>query len=58
MKKTYLIPLVKVELAIAEQMLTVSIVNTGGDADIQVSDGEAPDEADVKEQRFGDSIFD
>ena len=58
MKTAYITPQTIVETAQAETMLAVSIIQTGGDADIHVGTGDAPDEADVKEYRFGENIFD
>jgi len=58
MKKTYIIPSVEVTYVVAEQMVAASITSVGGDANIEIGTGETPEEADVKGNPFGDSIFD
>ena len=49
MKKTYIIPAARVELADVEEMIASSITNIGGESGLQIGSGKAPDEADVKE---------
>lgn len=58
MKKTYIIPSVEVTYVVAEQMIAASITNIGGGSGIELGEGEIPEEADVKGNPFGDSIFD
>ena len=50
MKKTYIFPATKVESAIAEQMIAASITGVSGDSGLGLGEGNAPDNADVKEQ--------
>jgi hypothetical protein len=49
MKKTYIIPATKVESAVVEQMIAASITNVGGDSNLPIGTGTAPDNADAKE---------
>ncbi len=60
MKKTYISPAIDVTIAVAEQMLAASIDNISGNSGIQQAEEEedVPDEADVKSNFFGESIFD
>ena len=59
MKKTYITPQTHVDIAQAEMMMAVSITGFGGDAEIDLGDGEVPDEADVREYGgYDDSDFD
>ncbi|MBO7069497.1 MAG: hypothetical protein J6W52_12635 [Bacteroidaceae bacterium] len=57
MKKTYITPQAQVELALVETMIVASITTVGGDANIEIGEGEVPDEADVKGYNFGENIF-
>ena len=49
MKKTYIIPATKIESAVAAQMIAASITEISGDSGLEPGNGEAPDNADVKE---------
>ena len=49
MKKTYIIPATKVETGVVEQMIAASITGVGGDSNLPIGAGTAPDNADVKE---------
>ncbi|MBP5771034.1 MAG: hypothetical protein J6W75_06695 [Bacteroidaceae bacterium] len=57
MKKNYMAPALFEQLVQAEQMIANSITSVGGNAGIQMGDGEAPTAADVKGNPFGESIF-
>ena len=48
MKKTYIIPATKVESTVVEEMIAASITGIGGDSDLGLGKGDAPDDADVK----------
>ena len=52
MKKIYLIPATKVEGAVIEEMIASSITNVGGDSGLGLGEGEAPVDADTKEDSF------
>jgi hypothetical protein len=56
MKKTYIIPATKTESAVVEQMLANSITRISGDSGLELGNGEAPGDADVKE--FDDEGWD
>ena len=58
MKKNYIAPLLFTLKSEPMQMIAASIRGVGGDAKINVSNGTAPDEADVKGNSFGETIFD
>ena len=58
MKKTYIAPELATELVLEETMLAASITKIGGDSGIELSKDEAPTEADVKENFFGETLFD
>ena len=48
MKKTYIIPVAEPVYVQAENMIAASITQVGGDAQIEIGEGEAPATADVK----------
>jgi hypothetical protein len=58
MKKTYMTPALEVQYVQFEQMIALSITGVGGNSGIKLGDEETPEEADVKGNPFGDSIFD
>ena len=49
MKKTYIIPVTKVESTIVEEMIASSITNIGGNSGLGFGAGDVPANADVKE---------
>ena len=49
MKKSYLQPETEVLNVNVIQMLAASITNVGGDSDLEIGEGTAPGEADVKQ---------
>ena len=59
MKKKYIIPALHVQRVQTETMIAASILRVGGDTGIVMGeDDEVPTEADVKDNFFGESIFD
>lgn len=58
MKKTYMIPALYVQRVQIEQMVAASITTIGGNSGIDLGEGDAPAEADVKGNPFGETIFD
>lgn len=58
MKKTYIAPALEYMQTEVQQMLAGSITAVGGNSGIGLGEGEAPEEADVKGNFFGGSIFD
>jgi hypothetical protein len=59
MKKTYMTPALEVQYVQFEQMIALSITGVGGNSGIGIGkDDDLPEEADVKGNPFGDSIFD
>ncbi|MBR4534066.1 MAG: hypothetical protein IKO85_05970 [Bacteroidaceae bacterium] len=58
MKKKYMTPALDVQYVQEETMIAASITGIGGDTDIELGVGDAPEEADVKENFYGESIFD
>ena len=51
-------PALEVQFVHAEQMIAASITKIGGDSGLELGGGDAPTDADVKGNPFGDSIFD
>ena len=59
MKKTYKAPAIELYQMFAEQMVAASIRTVEGDSGITLGDeDDAPDQADVKGNYFGESLFD
>ena len=60
MKKKYIIPALHVQRVQTETMIAASILSVGGGSGIDLAgeDDEVPTEADVKDNFFGESIFD
>ena len=58
MKKNYMKPALQPMDMGMENMLAGSITNVGGNSGIGMGTGDAPEEADVNANPFGDSIFD
>ena len=58
MKKNYIIPAMQLMEMGAESMVAASIQHITGDADIQIGEGDAPGEADVNTNPFGETLFD
>ena len=59
MKKTYMTPALDIQRVQTEMMIAASITKIGGDSGLELGEGEAPGEADVKDGNFfGESIFD
>ena len=58
MKKTYIIPATEISQGIVEEMIAASITEIGGDSGLELGEGDAPGDADVKEfDFFGDEAF-
>lgn len=58
MKKTYIIPATEISQGIIEEMIAASITGIGGDSGLELGEGNAPEDADVKEfDFFGDEAF-
>ena len=57
MKKNYIAPELGTELVEEESMMAASITSVGGDSGIEIGTGETPEEADVKGNFYGESIF-
>ena len=58
MKKKYIAPALSTEFVEEESMMAASITSIGGDSGIDLGGGATPEEADVKGNYFGGSIFD
>ena len=59
MKKTYIAPALDVQHVQAEMMIAASITGIGGNSGLEMGEGNAPEDADVKDGNFfGESIFD
>ena len=60
MKKKYMTPALDVQYVQEETMIAASITGIGGHSGIGLADeeDEIPDEADVKDNFYGESIFD
>lgn len=50
MKKTYIAPLMEVEVLLEDEMLATSITEIAGDSGLGRGDGDVPADADVSEQ--------
>lgn len=50
MKKTYIAPLMEVEVLLEDEMLATSITGIAGDSGMQQGTGDVPTDADVSEQ--------
>jgi hypothetical protein len=58
MKKTYMTPVLDVKHVQAETMIAASITSIAGDTnDLEFGLDDAPEEADVKENYFGETLF-
>jgi len=57
MKKIYMTPVLDVQHVQAETMIAASITQIGGNSEIEFGEEETPDEADVKENYFGETLF-
>lgn len=49
MKKIYMTPEVNITYVEAQKMIAASVTEVGGNSDIVMGEGEAPDEADAKQ---------
>ena len=58
MKKNYIAPILQSMDMDVENMVAASIKTIGGDSNIGFGEGDAPDEADVNDNPFGESLFD
>ena len=52
MKKTYIAPLMEVEVLFEDEMLATSITDIAGDSGMELGTGDVPTDADVSEQIF------
>ena len=57
MKKNYIAPELSEQLMMEEQMIAASITKVEGGSGIEIGEGEAPEEADVKGNFFGDAVW-
>jgi len=57
MKKNYIIPALQPMSMDVERVIAGSITAIGGDAGIEIGEGDAPGTADAPGNPFGDSIF-
>ena len=58
MKKNYIVPSLQPMDMGVERMVAASIKTIGGDSNIKLGEDDAPDEADVNDNIFGESLFD
>lgn len=58
MKKNYIVPSLQPMDMGVERMVAASITSIGGNSNIGLGDGETPEEADVNDNPFGETLFD